>query len=976
MRQAGRPNGQPIGHLVSSAAVRGVPDAVEWKDQGSRPSEEPSVTDRAALTPQPDLRIVSSRVYRGPNVWHYEPAIHLVVDLGVLENFPTNLLPGFADALVARLPGLASHTCSRGRRGGFVERLHEGTWVGHVAEHVALQLQQTVGHDMRRGKTRQVKGERGRYNVIYAYTDESVGLAAGELAVRLVNDLISPDPDLDFDAELERFIVRGERTAFGPSTQAIVDEAVSRDIPWLRLNTSSLVQLGQGVHQQRIRATMTSITSSIAVDIASNKELTLTLLGAAGLPVPRSESVRTVEEAVRLARRTGFPVVLKPLDGNHGRGVMLDLQSEDDVRRAFPVAQEESRGGWVIVESFITGRDYRCLVIGGRITAIAERGPAHLVGGGRSTVAELVEQTNADPRRGVGHEKVLTRIRVDDAAVALVAEQGFGMDDVPPKDTTVRLTLTGNMSTGGISIDRTFEAHPENVEIAEEAARVVGLDIAGIDFIAPDITQPVRETGGAICEVNAAPGFRMHTHPTVGEPQYVAKPVIDMLFPPGTPSRIPIVAVSGTNGKTTTSRMIAHIFKGIGKRVGMTSTDGVVVDERLIIRSDASGPRSARMVLQNPRVDFAVFEVARGGILREGLGYERNDVGVVLNVQPDHLGLRGVDTLEQLADVKAVVVEAVPRNGFAVLNADDPLVRAMRRRCSGRIVWFTMAEPGSEIRESVDDHCRRGGRAVVLEHSDLGDMIVVKEGRRSMQLAWTHLLPATFGGRAMTNVQNAMAAAAAAFAAGASLHDIRQGLRTFSTSYYLSPGRLNEIDVDGRTVIVDYCHNAPAMRMLGDFVDRLGESLNASSELGRPSRIGVIATAGDRRDEDILELGEVAAQHFDVLIVREDARLRGRQRGELADLVAVGVRAAMDNGARCRQVDIVLDELTAVRHALARSNPGDLVVLCVDQHQTVLAELESVSHLAQAGARSGDEGGDPDFVLPDEEVTENAAELA
>ncbi len=497
---------------------------------------------------------------------------------------------------------------------------------------------------------------------------------------------------------------------------------------------------------------------------------------------------------------------------------------------------------------------------------------------------------------------------------------------------------------------------------------MIGLDIAGIDFICPDITQPVRETGGAICEVNAAPGFRMHTNPTIGEPQYIAKPVVDMLFPPGATSRIPIVAVTGTNGKTTTARMISHVFKGIGRKVGMTSTDGIVIDERLVIRPDASGPKSARMVLQNPRVDFAVFEVARGGILREGLGYERNDVAVVLNIQPDHLGMRGIDTLEQLADVKAVLVEAVPRTGYAVLNADDPLVRKMRRKCSGQVVWFSMAEPGSEVREYIEGHCRRGGRAVVLERSDLGDMIVVKHGRRSMQLAWTHLLPATFGGRAMMNVQNSMAAAAAAFAAGASLHDIRQGLRTFSTSYYLSPGRLNEIDVDGRTVIVDYCHNAPAMRMLGDFVDRLGESLSASSELGRPSRIGVIATAGDRRDDDMRELGEVAAQHFDVVIVREDARLRGRKRGEAAALIEEGVRTAMENGARCRQVEIVLDELTAVRHALSRSNPGDLVVLCVDQHQTVLTELESVSHLAQAGARSGDEGGDPDFVKPDEEI--------
>jgi cyanophycin synthetase len=690
-------------------------------------------------------------------------------------------------------------------------------------------------------------------------------------------------------------------------------------------------------------------------------------LASAGLPVPRSDSVRTVEDAVSVAIKIGYPVVCKPLDGNHGRGVCLNLQDADAVREAFPIAAGQSRRGSVIVENFVTGKDYRCLIINGRMEAIAERVPAHVVGDGKHSVAELVDITNADPRRGVGHEKILTRITVNSAARELVRSQGFELDDVPPEDVMVKLTLTGNMSTGGISIDRTFEAHPENVEIAEEAARMIGLDIAGIDFICPDITQPVRETGGAICEVNAAPGFRMHTNPTVGEPQYIAKPVVDMLFPPGATSRIPIVAVTGTNGKTTTARMISHIFKGIGRKVGMTSTDGVVIDERLVIRADASGPKSARMVLQNPRVDFAVFEVARGGILREGLGYERNDVAVVLNVQPDHLGLRGVDTLEQLADVKAVLVEAVPRNGFAVLNADDPLVRKMRRKCSGDVVWFSIAEPGSEVRDYIEGHCRRGGRAVVLDRSELGDMIVVKHGRRSMQLAWTHLLPATFGGRAMMNVQNSMAAAAAAFAAGAPLHDIRQGLRTFSTSYYLSPGRLNEIEVDGRTVIVDYCHNAPAMRMLGDFVDKLGESLSASSDLGRASRIGVIATAGDRRDDDMRELGQVAAQHFDVVVVREDVRLRGRKKGESAELITEGVRAAMDAGARCRQVETVLDELAAVQHALLRSTPGDLVVLCVDQHQSVLAELESVSHLAQAGARSGDEGGDPDFVKPDDE---------
>ena len=654
-----------------------------------------------------------------------------------------------------------------------------------------------------------------------------------------------------------------------------------------------------------------------------------------------------------VANRIGYPVVVKPLDGNHGRGVCLDLQGEQDVREAFAIAQGESRRGYVIVESFVTGRDYRCLVIDGKIAAIAERVPAHVIGDGEHTVAELVEITNSDPRRGVGHEKVLTRIKVDEAAIELAKEQGYAMEDVPAEGEMVKLTLTGNMSTGGISIDRTFEAHPENVEIAEEAARVIGLDIAGIDFICPDITEPVRETGGAICEVNAAPGFRMHTHPTIGDQQFIAKNVVDMMFPPGAPSRIPIVAVTGTNGKTTTSRMIAHIFKGMGRKVGMTSTDGVVIDERLVIRADASGPKSARMVLQNPRVDFAVFEVARGGILREGLGYERNDVAVVLNVQPDHLGIRGIDTIEQLAEVKAVPVEAVPRNGHAVLNADEPLVRAMRRRCSGEVVFFSMEPRGSEIRDFIDAHCRRGGKAVVLESSDRGDMIVVRHGSREMQLAWTHLLPATFGGRARMNVQNSLAAAAAAFAAGAPLHDIRQGLRSFSTNYYLSPGRLNEIEVDGINVVVDYCHNAPGMRMLGDFVDRLGDSMSATSELGKPSRIGVIATAGDRRDEDMVELGAVAADHFDVIVVREDAALRGRERGETSELVARGVRERSAAGARCKQVEIVLDEIEATRHAMSRANKADLVVLCVDKHPAVLAELESWSNQAQAGIGPG-----------------------
>ena len=900
-------------------------------------------------TPSPDLAVVDTRVYRGHNYWTRGPAINLLVDLGALEEWPTDRLPKFPDALLERLPGLAEHACpsGSGRRnsGAFVERLREGTWLGHVTEHVALELQREAGFDIRTGKTRSAK-QPGQYHVVYGYADEQVGLAAGRLAVRLVNDLVEPDPAFDFDAELESFLLLADRSAFGPSTQALLDEAALRDIPWIRLNEGSLVQLGQGVYAKRIRATMTSETSALATDIASDKELTLRLLGNAGLPVPRSESVRTVEDAVAVARRIGFPVVLKPLDGNHGRGVSLDLRDDDAVRAAFPVAQDAARRGRVIVESYLTGSDYRFLVVGGRMAACAERVPAHVVGDGRQTVAELVAETNADPRRGVGHEKVLTRIKLDERAAELVRRQGYALDDVPEPGVVVKLTLTANMSTGGISIDRTLDAHPDNVQIAENAARVVGLDVAGIDFLAEDITESVREAGGGIVEVNAAPGFRMHTHPTVGEPQYVAKPVLDLLFPPGTPSRIPIVAVTGTNGKTTTSRMIAHIFKGVGRTVGMTSTDGILVDEQLVIRADASGPKSARMVLQNPSVDFAVFEVARGGILREGLGYERNDVGVVLNIAPDHLGIGGIDTLEELAAVKQVVVEAVPRDGYAVLNADDPLVAEMWRVCDGEVVWFSMRAD----HPIVDDHCRRGGRAVVLERSALGDMIVIRHGRRSMQLAWTHLLPATFDGKALMNVQNAMAAAGAAFAAGAHLHDIRQGLRTFTTSFYLAPGRLNVTDIGGIRVVVDYCHNAPGMRMLGDFVERMAEPQPGTVEKVR--RVGVIATAGDRRDEDMRELGEAAAPHFDAIVVREDRGLRRRKRGETAALVAEGVKGAAES--RCRDLEIVLDELAATRRAMEKANPGDLVVLCVDQTRAVWEELQAHADRALAGAADPD----------------------
>ena len=905
------------------------------------------------------LRVIETRVYRGPNYWSYEPAIKLVVDLGVLEQFPTNLIPGFADGLLSWLPGVGQHSCSTGRAGGFAKRLRDGTWVGHVAEHVALQLQRDAGTEVGRGKTRGT-GEPGRYHVVYSYAEESVGLAAGRLAVRLVNHLVEPIRGFDLAAEFEQLVRLAERAAFGPSTQALLDEASLRDIPWIRLNDQSLVQLGHGVHQKRIRATMTSQTSSLGVDIASDKKLTNQLLAGTGVPVPHAGIARNEDEAVAAAVKIGYPVAVKPLDGNHGRGVMLNLADELSVRAGYKVARSESRNGGVVIESFLTGNDYRCLVIGGVLRAVAQRIPAHVDGDGKHSLAELVEITNADPRRGIGHEKVLTRIGIDAESISYATEQGYGMTDIPPAETRVYLKRTGNMSTGGISIDRTEEIHPENAEIAEQAARVVGLDIAGIDFICPDISVPVRETGGGIVEVNAAPGFRMHTNPTEGEAQYVAKPVIDMLFPPGSASRIPIISITGSNGKTTTTRMIGHIFKGMGRKVGMTTTDGISVDGRLIRRGDMSGPKSASTVLQNPNVEMAVFEVARGGILREGLGFDRNDVAVVLNVTGDHLGLGGITSIRQLAAVKQVVVEAVPRDGTAVLNADDPLVRAMGRHCSGAVIYFSMDPNNEAIRRQAS----RGRRAVTVEPGRNGEMIVLRLGRKSLPLVWTHLLPATFEGRARMNVQNSLAAAGAAWAAGAHLHDIRQGLRTFSTSYFMAPGRLNMFELDGYRVIVDYAHNPPAVAALGEFVDRLAEpSPGGRRPLVTGQRIGVMATAGDRRDEDIIELGRIAAAHFDTIIVREDANNRGRPRGETAVLIDQGVRAGMAAGARCTTVETVLDELEATRYALDMGHEGDLVVVCVDHANDVWKELQHRQHGGTAPVGSSDAGGSDDDMI-------------
>jgi cyanophycin synthetase len=874
------------------------------------------------------LRILEKGVYRGPHFYSHTPMIRVQVDLGTLESFPTDQIPGFADRLMASLPGLAAHGCSYHQPGGFERRLRDGTWLGHVAEHVALELQTLAGHAMTRGKTRSVKGQPGVYNVMFAYELEEVGLKAGEFALRWVDQLLPANlrglqglkvldraadgGELNLDAAvsvLKGLVAKGR---LGPTTQSLVSEARRRGIPVLRLDDHSLIQLGQGANQRRIRASITSQTSQIAVSNAGDKALTKALLTAAGVPTPRGVVVRSADEAIEAAKRLRFPLVTKPLDGNHGRGVSINLKTPEALRWGFAQAARHSRR--IVVEEMLQGRDHRFLVVDGTVVAVAERSPAAVTGNGRDTILDLIADVNRDPRRGAGHEAVMTRIVVDDHVVDQLSQAGLTLQSTPDPGRRVELRATANLSTGGTAIDRTDVTHPDNIAIAEQAAAVIGLDVAGIDFLAPDITRSVRETGGGIVEVNAAPGFRMHLEPSEGTPRNVARPVIASLFPRGAAARIPIFAITGTNGKSTTTRMVAQILRAHGLTVGCTSTTGVYLNDHLIMAADASGPKSARMLLRNPKVEAAVLEVARGGILREGLGFDVCDVGAVLNVTADHLGLKGVDTVEDLAAVKSVVVESVRRRGASVLNADDPLTLRMLRRAGGRPVLFSMH--GVALSEPVRAHIARGGLAAVhVAAAGGGDLVLYQDGKATRLMSVADI-PATLEGAAGFNVQNALAAAAMTFAHDVPLKAIREGLCKFSSSFSQNPGRLNIFDGHPFRVIMDYAHNPASLGALADLIRRV-----------RPSHrrvIGMVSIPGDRRNEDILTMGRIAASVFDELVFREAPDGRGRATGEVNSLLTDGAIAA---GASADRVHRILDERDAAQACLEMARPGDLVVL-------------------------------------------------
>ena len=875
----------------------------------------------ASLEPRPvadidpaDVRVTRVRPLRGPNYWRLAPVIACDVRLGALEGRSTRLLPGFTERLLEALPSLAEHPCSRGTAGGFVERLHEGTRLPHVLEHVALELQTLAGSEVSFGRV-VPSGDEGVWWVIVEYEEERVGVESMHDGARILRHCLGGEP-VNTSVLIDELQTLYGHVRLGPSTGSIVEEARRRGIPVRRLNSRSLVQLGLGTNLRRIQATVTDRTSNIAVEIAQDKDETKRVLGNIGLPVPKGDAVRAVDEAIEVAAEIGYPVILKPLDASHGRGISSRLDTDDQLRGAWEAAKAFGRR--VVVEQFAEGRDHRVLVIDGKVVAAAERVPARVIGDGTRTIRQLVEIANKDPRRGIGHTKILTRLPLDEQTDGYLATKGRTADTVPAADEEVMLRPTANLSTGGTSIDRTEEMHPDNVTACEMAAAAVGLDIAGIDVMTPDISVPFRENGAVIIEVNAGPGIRMHTHPTEGRPRAVGAPIVDMLYPPGKEPAIPVIAVTGTNGKTTTTRLIAHLFRNTGRTVGFTTTDGVYLQNRLVMEGDMTGPFAANIILTNPTVEVAVLETARGGILRAGLGFDECDVGVVLNVSPDHLGLRGIHTVEQLADVKAVIPAVTKREGHAVLNADDPLVYAMRDRSSADIVLFSAREFGEN--PLVVDHIATGGIAAVVER----DTFVIRRGRLRIPIAAEHDVPLSLGGAARFQRDNVLAAMAAAYVQGMRYDDIRAGLLSFFPSPATMPGRLNLIQVKGGgRVLVDYAHNAAAIAGLVEFVWRL-QAVH---------RYCVLCVPGDRRDDDIRDAGRLCAK-FDRVIIKEDVDRRGRAPGEIAQLLTEGLVAG---GLDPSRVQVMYEEHQAINYALDLLKEEDLLVIHADKVPGTLA---------------------------------------
>ncbi len=876
------------------------------------------------------MKIIEIKVLRGPNYWSVRRPrlIQLKLDLEEMEQRPTHTITGFRERLQNLLPSLYEHRCSEGVPGGFFSRVDEGTWMGHVIEHIALEIQTLAGMDCGFGRTRSTGEKEGVYHVVFDYMEEDAGVYAAKAAVRIAEALINNE-EYDLDTDIQQMREIREDTRLGPSTGCIVDEAAKRGIPYIRLNKQSLVQLGYGVHQKRIRATIASTTSNIAVDIACDKEETKNLLEAAEVPVPKGVVIRTEAGLVEAIEKLGFPLVIKPIDGNHGKGNTTNIINHEQALKAFEAAREYGRN--VIVEKFITGFDFRALVINYKFICAALRTPASVTGDGVNTIRYLIDETNKDPRRGYGHEKVLTQITIDQFTQKMLDDKGYTLDTVPEKGELVLLKPTANLSTGGTSTDVTDEVHPANIFMFERIARIIGLDICGIDIMVKDLRSPINEIGGAILEVNAAPGFRMHIDPSEGLPRNAAEPVVDMLFPKGSIGRIPIIAVTGTNGKTTTTRLAAHIAKSAGKKVGYTTSDGVYIQNQMMMKGDCTGPVSSAFVLKDPTVDFAVLECARGGILKAGLAFQNCDVAIVTNVAADHIGLGGINNVEQMAQVKAVVPETVFPHGYAVLNADDDLVYKMKDGLKCNIALFSMDEKNPRIKK----HCAGGGLAAVYENG----YVSIMKGAWKIRVAAVKDIPLTFEGKAVHNIANTLPAVLATYMyRDITIEDIRQGLQTFVPSSAQTPGRLNFFRFKNFTFLADFAHNPHGLKLLCDFV----------SKLDFKHKIGIISGTGDRRDEDIRELGEISAQYFDEIIIRCDKNLRGRTAEDIIGLLREGIEKINP----ATPIVTIPNEDEALDYAYANTPPGSLVTIMCD---VVARALDKIRELKEREDRLQEE---------------------
>jgi cyanophycin synthetase len=873
------------------------------------------------------MKIREINAMRGPNYWSVRrhKLIVMVLDLEEMEELPSNKIDGFNDRLKNMFPTMYEHRCSVGEPGGFFQRVEEGTWMGHIIEHIALEIQTLAGMDVGFGRTRGY-GEHGVYSVVFAYMEESVGRYAAEASVRICEALIKGE-DYDMSDDIQKMRELREDDRLGPSTGSIVEEAEARGIPWIRLNKYSLCQLGYGANQKRIQATVTSETSSIGVELACDKEDTKYLLEQAEVEVPRGDIIRRERSLEEACRYVGYPLVIKPVDGNHGRGITVDIQNYEDALKAFNNAKESSRSGAIIVEKFITGEDYRLLVINNKLVAGAKRTPAHVIGNGKLTVQELIDEVNKDPRRGYGHENVLTQITVNELTKNIIKDAGYTLESVIPEGERLILKDTANLSTGGTAEDVTDIIHPANVSMAERISKIIDLDICGIDIMTTDISKPLSETGGAVLEVNAGPGFRMHLAPTSGLPRNVAAPVIDKLFPKkGDTGRIPIIAITGTNGKTTTSRLMAHIAKMNGYRVGYTTSDGVYIQNRLLMTGDCTGPASAEFVLKDPTVNFAVLECARGGLLRAGLGFKKCDVAIVTNVAADHLGLKGIHTIEQLAKVKGVIPETVLPGGYAILNADDDLVYDMRRSVECNVALFSMDENNPRIKALQ----RLNGITAVYENG----YVTICRGVWKMRLMKAENIPLTYGGKAKFMIQNVLGAILAAHVQGISIEDIKAALETFIPSASQTPGRLNLFEFNDFTILLDYAHNPAGMRALKKFTDELEATV----------KVGIIAGVGDRREEDTNEIGSIAAEMFDEIIIRQDKRLRGRTEQELIKMLNDGIQKKDPN----KKTTIIPSEKEAIKYAVKNAVKGSLIILCSD---VIPDALDLVKHFKEQEAK-------------------------